>query len=87
MPVKQGPYGRTNYADPGYQPDHKPRYPLSNSERVHAAWTYINRKAYAERYTRKQLEIIHQRIQVAGRKYGMAFGHARQRRDRFGRFT
>ncbi len=69
------------YADPGYQPDGKPRYRIDSEATVRAAWTYINRPDYARRYTPGQLRVIHQRIQAAGRKYGIVFGHARRRSD------
>lgn len=65
------------FADPGYQADGKPRYRLDSAAQIRAAWAYINRPAYARRYTREQLRQIHARIQRAGRQYGILFGHAR----------
>ena len=66
-----------HYADPGYQADHQPRYALDNEEEVRAAWGYINQRDNARRYTPEQRRLIHQRIQAAGRKYGIQYGHAR----------
>lgn len=63
------------YADPGYQPDRKPRYDLSTKKRIRAAWAYINRPAYARKYTREQLRLIHLRIQRAGKAKGIEFEH------------
>ena len=65
------------YADPGYQADKEPRYPLNTESRVRAAWGYINHPANARRYTARQRQLIHQRIQAAGRRYGIQFAHAR----------
>ena len=72
--VRRGPF-----ADPGYQADGKPRYQIGSAAKVRAAWTYINRPAYAAKYTPTQLRLIHGRIQAAGRRYGIEFGHARSR--------
>jgi hypothetical protein len=72
--VRRGPF-----ADPGYQPDRKRRYELGSAAKVRAAWAYINRPAYARKYTASQLRLIHSRIQAAGRRYGIEFGHARSR--------
>jgi hypothetical protein len=70
---------RGPFADPGYQPDRKPRYQIGSAAKVRAAWAYINRPAYARKYTATQLRLIHQRIQAAGRSFGVEFGHARAR--------
>jgi hypothetical protein len=70
----------STYADPGYQPDGRKRYPLNSEKRVRAAWAYINRPANAAKYTAGQVALIHTRIRGAGRRYGIEFGHARTRK-------
>jgi hypothetical protein len=44
-----------NYADPGYQPDGKRRYPIDTQRHIRAAWNYINRPSNAQRYTSDQV--------------------------------
>ena len=70
---------RGPFADPGYQADGKPRYQIGSAAKVRAAWAYINRPAYARKYTAPQLRLIHARIQAAGARFGVEFGHARRR--------
>lgn len=72
--VRRGPF-----ADPGYQPDGRKRYQVDTIAHIRSAWAYINRPAYARKYTREQLRLIHLRIQRAGRAKGIEFGHARRR--------
>lgn len=76
---------KVEYADPGYQPDGKPRYRLDGEIHVRAAWGYINRPEYARKYTRQQLRLIHERIQRAGRRFGIQYGHARAKSATMGR--
>jgi hypothetical protein len=79
---KEGDYGpasEAGYADPGYQPDGKPRYPLKKSgkydyERVKAAWGYINKAANARKYTAGQLARIKAKIKAAAKAVGMEIG-------------
>lgn len=66
-----------HYADPGYQADRLPRYPLDSESEVRAAWGYVNHPDNARRYTAEQLRHIHSAIQHAGRRYGIQYGHAR----------
>jgi peptidoglycan hydrolase-like protein with peptidoglycan-binding domain len=67
------PYGDVTYADPGYQPDGKKRYPLDSEEHCRAAWSYINQKDNAAKYTADQLAQIKARIKAAGKRYGINF--------------
>ena len=67
------------FADPGYQPDHKQRYKIDTKKHVRAAWSYINQRDNASRYTSAQRQRIHARIQAAGHRYGIEFGHAREK--------
>ncbi|MGH2487038.1 MAG: DUF6582 domain-containing protein [Ktedonobacterales bacterium] len=69
------------YADPGYQADHKPRYDITTKKKVKAAWSYINHKDNAKRYSARERQLIHQRIQSAGHRYGIDFGHSRSKGD------
>jgi hypothetical protein len=62
-----GPHSQARYADPGYQKDKKPRYPLAvggklNEERIRAAWDYIHKAANQEPYTSAQVDEIKQNI-------------------------
>jgi hypothetical protein len=74
------PYGDGPYGDPGYldadgnqaSKSGKPgvkRYPLT-SDKVMAAWSYINQKANAGQYTAEQLSAIKGRIKSAMAKFG-----------------
>jgi phage head maturation protease len=56
------PYGNVPYADPGYQPDGKNRYPIDTERHIRAAWEFINRPSNARRYTLQQLDEIKSRI-------------------------
>lgn len=65
------PYGNVTYADPGYQADKVERYPLDSADHCRAAWSYINQKDNAAKYTPQQLTVIKDRIVVAAKKYGI----------------
>jgi len=54
-----------NYADPGYQPDGKRRYPIDTERHIRAAWNYINRPSNAQRYTADQVGRIRAAIIAA----------------------
>lgn len=68
---KDGPYGKTNYADPGYQSDGKPRYPIDSADHVRAAWSYINMPKNAQKYSSNQVSRIKSRIKKAAKQYGV----------------
>ena len=71
---KEGDYGpasEAQYADPGYQSDKKPRYPLSTKEKCKAAWGYINHPDNAAKYTPKQLAAMKSKIKAACKKHGV----------------
>jgi hypothetical protein len=75
-PTSKTPYGpksTVDYADPGYQSDGKARYPLDTQDHCRAAWSYINQKDNAAKYTADQLAQIKARIKAAGKKYGITF--------------
>lgn len=65
-----GDYGNNDdagYADPGYQDDGKPRYPLKKNgkwseERITAAWDYINEKRDEDKYSKEDLEKVKNNI-------------------------
>lgn len=67
------PYGDVPYADPGFQPDGKHRYPLDSEDHVRAAWSYINQPGNQKPYSAEQLSTIKARIKAAGLKYGIKF--------------
>ena len=68
-----GEYGsdeEAGYADPGYQKDGKPRYPMKvggvyDADRIRAGWNYIHKLKDAAKYTPEQLEKIKRRIIAA----------------------
>lgn len=68
---KDGPYGSTRYADPGYKDDNKPRYPIDSSTHVRAAWSYINMPKNQQGYSSAQLSRIKSRIKKAAKEYGV----------------
>jgi len=59
------PYGDVDYADPGYQPDGRSRYPIDGAGHIRAAWHYINQPRNAAKYTDLQLVQIRARIIAA----------------------
>lgn len=61
----------SDYADPGYQPDKKKRYLLSDKNSAKAAWSYINQTKNQKPYTGPQLKRIKQRIIKALKKFGV----------------
>jgi hypothetical protein len=65
------PYGDVSYADPGYQGDKKKRYPIDTPEHIRAAWSYINQKGNAGKYTGPQVASIKKRIAAAAEKAGI----------------
>jgi hypothetical protein len=54
-----------DYADPGYQPDGRPRYLIDTERHIRAAWDYINRPGNAQRYTTDQASRIRAAIIAA----------------------
>jgi hypothetical protein len=69
----EGEYGSAadaGYADPGYQEDKKPRYPLKeggewSDGRIRAAWNYINKNKNQEAYSAEQVSKIKAKIIAA----------------------
>jgi len=61
----QGDYGDVHYADPGYQSDGKPRYPLDTEKHIKAAWSYIHQEDDRKPYTAEQLKHIEAEIVAA----------------------
>ena len=64
-PARGTPYGGLEYADPGYQPDGRKRYPIDTERHIRAAWNFINRPHNARQYTAAQLDQIKARIVAA----------------------
>lgn len=67
------PYGDVEYADPGYQADNQKRYPIDTEAHCRAAWSYINQRKNAAKYTADQVSAIKKRIRQAGKKFGIEF--------------
>jgi Caudovirus prohead serine protease len=63
--AREDPYGNVDYADPGYQPDAKRRYPIYTERHIRAAWAFINQQQNARRYTTAQLDRVKARIIAA----------------------
>lgn len=64
------------YADPGYQGDKQPRYPVTkdgkvSAERVRAAWNYIHHADNRKLYTAQQLSHIEGVIRAAAKEAGV----------------
>lgn len=75
----EGDYGsheEAGYADPGYQEDKKPRYPLKedgkiSAARVRAAWGFINHEDNAKLYSAEDLAKIKDAIRAAAKEVGV----------------
>lgn len=65
LAAKKEPYGDVHYADPGYQPDGKKRYPIDTEEHIRAAHSYFSKPANADKYTPAQRAKIKARIHSA----------------------
>jgi hypothetical protein len=74
----KAPYGDVAYADPGYQPDGKKRYPLDTEQHVRAAASYFGRPSNRDRYTSQQQRHIDKAIKAAESKFGVDRGSYRQ---------
>lgn len=72
------PYGDITYADPGYQPDGKKRYPLDTEAHVRAAASYFGRPSNRDRYTSAQQQHIDKAIKAAENKHGIDRASYRQ---------
>ena len=57
-------YGDTDFADPTNK-----KYPIDSAEHVRAAWSYINHKDNAAKYTKSDAEEIRKRIKKAAPKF------------------
>jgi hypothetical protein len=60
------------WADPGYQADGKQRYDVSTKDNAKAAWSYINQKDNAAKYSANQLKRVKGRILKALKKFGVS---------------
>lgn len=69
--AEKEPYGKIDYADPGYQKDKQKRYPIDTEKHIRAAWSYINMPKNRGFYTADQLKKIEAKIKVAAKKIGM----------------
>ncbi|MFT4109040.1 DUF6582 domain-containing protein [Propionicimonas sp.] len=57
-------YGEVPFADPT---NHK--YPIDSAEHVRAAWSYINKRSNADKYSHKDAEEIRNRIRDAAARF------------------
>jgi len=60
----QREYGDVEFADPTNK-----KYPIDSAEHVRAAWSYINHKDNAAKYTGNDVEEIRKRIKKAAPKF------------------
>ncbi len=75
----KGEYGSEDdagYADPGYQEDKRPRYPMKrdgelDKERVKAAWGFINHEDNAKLYSDEDLAKVKDTIRAAAKEVGI----------------
>jgi Family of unknown function (DUF6582) len=47
-----------HFADPGFQPDGKKRYPIDTEQEIRTTWTHIIKTRNAKKYTDDQLNRI-----------------------------
>lgn len=59
------------YADPGYQPDGLKRYALDTTDQVRAAWSYINQRGNAAKYSAEDLKKVRANIARAAGEMGV----------------
>lgn len=57
-------YGDVEFADPTNN-----KYPIDSEEHVRAAWSYINKKSNAAKYSADEVATIKNRIRKAAKKY------------------
>ncbi len=75
----EGEYGSdaaAGYADPGFQTDKQPRYPLKedgkwSQPRIRAAWSYIHHQDNADKYSKAGADKIKDNIKQAAEKHGV----------------
>ena len=67
LPDPGPPRSHTDYADPGYRPDGRKRYPIDTERHIRAAWAFIHQPGNARRYTSGQVAEIKARIVAAWR--------------------
>lgn len=62
-------YGDVEFADPVNN-----KYPIDTEEHVRAAWSYINKRANADKYSSsEEVDRIKARIKAAGRRHDITF--------------
>ena len=59
-------YGNVTFADPTNK-----KYPVDSPKHIRAAWSYINHKDNAARYSAEDVKSIKQRIKKAAKKQGV----------------
>jgi hypothetical protein len=59
-------YGDVQFADPTNN-----KYPIDTPEHVRAAWSYINHKDNAAKYSADEVKTIKERIKRAAKKHGV----------------
>ena len=59
-------YGDVEFADPVNN-----KYPIDTADHVRAAWSYINHKDNAAKYSKHEVETIKSRIKRAANKHGV----------------
>ena len=59
-------YGDVEFADPVNN-----KYPIDTPEHVRAAWSYINHKDNAAKYSKEEAATIKQRIKRAAKTHGV----------------
>jgi hypothetical protein len=68
-PLTPAPKG--SYADPGYQSDKRPRYPVDSAAHCRSALAYISKPKNAGKYTAAQLKRIKGKIHAAAKRFGI----------------
>lgn len=70
MADPKAPYGDVAYADPGYQADHKKRYPL-DKKHIRAALSYIATGQDKDKYSPEDYAKVRAAIDAAAKKFGI----------------
>lgn len=79
--------GGRQWADPGYQSDHKQRYDITTKQKALTAWRYIHQKAKSGKYSSEQLSNIKKRIRAALKRFGVKAASGSDETTAFWGFT
>ncbi len=64
-------YGEHKYGDVKFADTTNNKYPIDNPKHIRAAWSYINHKDNAEKYSLDEVKLIKSRIKKAAKHKGV----------------